>query len=631
MRDVLKHRGPDDAGLFLEGPVGLAHRRLSIVDLVSGHQPMSNEDGSLQIVYNGEIYNHADHRPGLEARGHVFATRSDTETILHLYEELGSRCVEHLRGMFAFAIWDRRKKELFIARDRLGVKPLYYVHTDDGSLFFASEIKAILSANALRPELNIAALPDHFANHATCDDTTLFAGVRRLLPGHTLLWKDGKVDIECYWDIRPGTAVENNSQSPAEYINEWRELFQASVKLRLMSDVPLGLFLSGGIDSSAIAAVMSQMVTGPIKTFSVAFNVPEANELEYARLVAQTFRTDHHEVLVDPVDFAAALPHLIWHEDEPLAHSASVALYFVSQLAQRHVKVVLTGEGSDELLAGYYRYRTTLLNLSSGRFYHRFSTDGIRRFVRVVASGLATGPLQRKLPRTFLWRTPDVDALYFDNFAVFPRNMLQDLFSKGLWDQLEQVNPYAGIQHYFDAYPSASLLQRLLYADLKTYLHELLMKQDQMSMAASIESRVPFLDQKLVEFSTALPDRLKLRGWTTKYVLREAMRGLLPKMIIKRPKMGFPVPLGHWFRGVFRPLLDEFVVSERAVSRGLFQPRFLQRIVAEHSTSAADHTERLWALLNLEIWQRHFIDGEPLRGGLPQILEKRTRGELSRN
>lgn len=621
MRDILRHRGPDDAGLFIEGPVGLAHRRLSIVDVASGHQPMSNEDESLQIVFNGEIYNHADYRSNLEARGHVFATRSDTETILHLYEEYGVRCVDHLRGMFAFAIWNRLAKELFIARDRLGVKPLYYVHTDDGSLFFASEIKALLAANALRPELNHAALPDYLANRATCDDTTLFAGVRRLPPGHTLLWKDGKVDIQCFWDVHPGDAVENHPQPTDKYVNDWRDLFQTSVKLRLMADVPLGMFLSGGIDSSAIAAVMSRLVSDPIKTFSVAFNVPEANELDYARLVARAFHTDHHEIMVEPADFAAALPHLIWHEDEPLAHSASVALYFVSQLAQRYVKVVLTGEGSDELLAGYYRYRTTLLNLSAGRIYHRFSTDGIRRLVRGMASGLAPDALRRKLPRTFLWRPSDVESLYFDNFAVFPHHMQRDLFSMDFWEQIEHVNPYAGMRRHFDAYPSATLLQRLLYADLKTYLHELLMKQDQMSMAASIESRVPFLDHKLVEFSTALPDRLKLHGWTTKYVLREAMKSLLPETILKRPKMGFPVPLGRWFRGAFRPLLDEFVVGERAVARGLFQPDFLQRLVQEHSMGAADHTERLWTLINFEMWQRIFLDGESPQGALPQIAE----------
>jgi asparagine synthase (glutamine-hydrolysing) len=268
MRDVLRHRGPDDAGLFVEGPIGLAHRRLSIVDLAMGHQPMSNGDGSLKIVYNGEIYDHADRRSDLEARGHVFATRSDTETILHLYEEYGGRCVEHLRGMFAFALWDRRKKELFLARDRLGVKPLYYVHTSDGSLYFASEIKALLAAGAVRPELNLAALPDYLANRATSDDTTLFAGVRRLPPGHTLRWKGGKIDLERYWDVLPGSPAESDLRSSSDCIDEWRELFRTSVRLRLMSDVPLGMFLSGGIDSSAIAAVMSGMVKEPIKTFS---------------------------------------------------------------------------------------------------------------------------------------------------------------------------------------------------------------------------------------------------------------------------------------------------------------------------------------------------------------------------
>lgn len=621
MRDVLRHRGPDDAGLFVEGPIGLAHRRLSIVDLATGHQPMASGDGSLRIVFNGEIYNHAEHRGRLEAGGHVFATRSDTEAILHLYEEHGGGCVEHLRGMFAFALWDRRRKELFLARDRLGVKPLYYVHAGDGSLFFASEIKALLAAGALRPELNLAALPDYLANRATSDEMTLFAAVRRLPPGHTLRWKDGRVDIECYWDARPETPAEVDSRPPGEYIDEWRELFRTSVQLRLMSDVPLGMFLSGGIDSSAIAAVMSGMVKEPIKSFSVAFDDPEANELEYARLAARAFGTDHHEVLVEPSDFAAALPHLIWHEDEPIAHSASIPLYFVSQLAQRHVKVVLTGEGSDELLGGYYRYRTTLLNLSAGRFYHQVSTEGLRRLVRSVACGAAPESLRRKLSRTFLCRPPDVDALYFDNFAVFPRHMQRELFSRDLQGRLGQADPYLSARHYFDASESASLLQRLLYADSKTYLQELLMKQDQMSMAASIESRVPFLDHKLVEFSTALPDRLKVRGWTTKYVLREAMKGLLPETILRRGKMGFPVPLGRWFRQAFRPLLEEYVVGERTVARGLFRPEFLERLVQEHGAGTENHTERLWTLVNFEMWQRHFLDGEPLAGALPQVEE----------
>lgn len=621
MATSLTHRGPDDEGFFLSGSVGLAHRRLSIVDLAMGHQPMTNEDGSLQIVFNGEIYNHADYRVDLQARGHVFSTHSDTETIVHLFEEYGSRCVDYLRGMFAFAVWSKRSRELFIARDRLGVKPLYYVHQADGSLYFASEIKALLAARAIRAELNVSALPDYLANRATFDDSTLFSGVRRLPAGHTLRWKDGKINIERYWDANPDRSEIDSKRPDADYVEEWYELFKTSVRLRLMSDVPLGMFLSGGIDSSAIAAVMSKMVTDPIKTFSVAFDVPEANELEYARLVSRTFRTDHHEVLVQPGDFAAALPHLIWHEDEPIAHSASVPLYFVSKLAQQYVKVVLTGEGSDELLAGYSRYRTTTANLAAGRIYHRATTESMRRLVRTLSSGLAPRTFRQKLSRTFLWRAPDVDALYFDNFSVFSQNQQLALLTRTAQDRVQGVSPYASMHHFFDAYPSASLLQKLLYTDVKTYLHELLMKQDQMSMAASIESRVPFLDHKLVEYSMALPERMKLRGWKTKYVLRKAMTGVLPDVILKRRKMGFPVPLDRWFREDFQPLLNEHLLSKRALARGYFQPEYLKKMVHEHASGVATHTDRLWTLLNLEMWQRQFIDGEPIATNLPQVME----------
>jgi asparagine synthase (glutamine-hydrolysing) len=381
MRDVITHRGPDDEGIYLSGAVGLGHRRLSIVDVAAGHQPMTNEDGSLHIVYNGEVYNHADYRAELEARGHTYRTHCDTETILHLYEEHGARSVEHLRGMFAFAIWDERKRELFIARDRLGVKPLYYVHTTDGSLYFASEIKSLLEASACAPEINFRALPDYLANHGTSDEETLFQNVKRLLPGHTLLWRDGQVKIEEYWDVRFSQGVDEGSShhSDEDYVREWTELFEHSVKLRLMADVPLGMFLSGGIDSSAIAAVMSRMVQEPIKTFSVAFKEREANELEYARMVATAFKTDHHEILVTPEEFFGELPKLVWHEDEPLAHPSSVALYFVSRLASRHVKVVLTGEGSDELMGGYERYSKTLYNLQLGARYHRWMNGSLRR------------------------------------------------------------------------------------------------------------------------------------------------------------------------------------------------------------------------------------------------------------
>jgi asparagine synthase (glutamine-hydrolysing) len=620
MRDIIRHRGPDDEGLYVEGPVGLGHRRLSIVDVASGHQPMTNEDGTLRIVYNGEIYNHTDFREELEARGHRYQTHCDTETILHLYEEHGARCVEHLRGMFAFAIWDARRRELFIARDRLGVKPLYYVHTDDGSLYFASEIKALLAARAVRAELNFAALPDYLANHATSEDETLFRGVRRLMPGHTLLWReDGRVQIEKYWDLSftggaggadasPEGARENRD---ADYVAEWRELFRTSVRLRLMADVPLGMFLSGGIDSSAIAAEMSGMVDAPVKTFSVAFREREANELEYARIVARAFRTDHHEVLVSPEQFFAALPRLVWHEDEPLAHPSSVALYFVSRLAARHVKVVLTGEGSDELLAGYGRYRKTVYNLALGARYERYAPRALRRGVRGLIAHLpAAHGVRRKLSRTFLNLSPDIESIYFDNFAVFSRAMQRGLLTGESRERAGTVEPYAGVSRHLARTDAESLLERLLYADTKTYLHELLMKQDQMSMAASIESRVPFLDHKLVEYTARLPERLKLRGWTTKYILRRSMEGVLPDAILKRPKMGFPVPVGAWFRGAFRGVIDEYVLSTRSLGRGLFEPGFVRELVARHQSGAEDHAERLWALVNFEMWMRQFMDGE---------------------
>ena len=610
MRDVIAHRGPDDRGIFVDDRVGLGHRRLSIVDVAGGRQPMSNEDGTLHIVYNGEVYNHGDFRQSLEARGHVYKTHCDTETILHLYEEHGAGAVDHLRGMFAFAIWDQPKRELFIARDRLGVKPLYYAHTSDGSHFFASEIKSLLAAGAVAPEINFQALPDYLANHATSNDETLFRGIRRLLPGHTLTWVNGRVSIKQYWDMDFGHG-RDEGRSDQDLVEEWTDLFRTSVRLRLMADVPLGMFLSGGIDSSAIAGVMSQMVSEPIKTFSVAFAERQANELEYARLVADKFKTDHHEIIVSPEDFFSALPKLVWHEDEPIAHPSSVALYFVSRLASQHVKVVLTGEGSDESLAGYERYYKTIYNMALGPGYHRFTSDKMRRAIRQCLSGLpARSRIRQKLRRTFLYLSPDIETLYYDNFAVFPRTMLPPLLTNETRERAGRLDPYATMRNYFEK-TRAGLLDRMLYVDLKTYLHELLMKQDQMSMAASIESRVPFLDHKLVEFSSRLPSRMKLRrGWTTKYILRQSMKGLLPETILKRPKMGFPVPVGDWFRGKFRPILDEYVLGNRALSRGLFNEEYVRRLVDEHQARTANHSERLWALVNLEIWQRQFLDGE---------------------
>jgi asparagine synthase (glutamine-hydrolysing) len=626
MRDSLTHRGPDEAGLFINESVGLGHRRLSIVDLSGGKQPMTNEDGSVQIIFNGEIYNHRDLRPGLLERGHHYSTSSDTETIIHLYEERGSGVVEDLRGMFAFAIWDDNRERLLLARDRLGIKPLYYVLTDDGVLYFASEIKALLEARAVRPQLNYDALADYAANRSTSGEETLFRGVKRLLPGHTLTWSDGRIAIERYWDVSFAKPVEPLSEG--EYVAQFMELFEEAVRLRLMADVPLGAFLSGGIDSSAIVEVMSRLVDEPIKTFSVAFAECEANELAFARQIAGTFKTDHHEILVTPGQFFEALPAMVYQEDEPIAHPSSLPLYFVSKLAVEHVKVVLTGEGSDELLAGYGKYRTTMYNLALGRAYHQSVPRGLRGSIKETIENLPqTSPLKQKLARTFLNLEPNVETLYFDNFSVFSRQMQAALFSGETRARMHQDNPYWKALEHGNHSDAETMLDKLLAIDLKTYLQELLMKQDQMSMAASIESRVPFLDHKLVEFAARLPVKMKLKGLTTKYILRRAMRGRLPDNILKRKKMGFPVPVGAWLRGPFTHLLDDYVLSPRALDRGIFNPGYVRELVARHRAGER-HDERLWALVNFEIWQRKFFDGEalPEESELPgSLVEMKSR------
>ncbi|HEX7941027.1 MAG TPA: asparagine synthase (glutamine-hydrolyzing) [Gemmatimonadaceae bacterium] len=609
LRDTITHRGPDGYGVFVEPGVALGHRRLSIVDVVHGTQPMASEDGSLQLIYNGEVFNHPTLMAQLKADGVEYRTHCDTETVLHIFERRGEAAPEELRGMFAYAVWDRRTRTLTLARDRFGVKPLYYALLDDGTLVFGSEMKAILASGMVRASLREDALPDYLANHATTGEGTLLAGIKRLLPGHTLVWRNGEIRTRRYWDLRFEAEAEE-TRPDAELIEEYHDRLKEAVRLRLMADVPLGAFLSGGIDSATITALMSQLVDEPIKTFSVGFAEREANELAYARIVAKAFKTDHHEVLVTPEQFFGALPTLVWHEDEPIAHPSSVALNFVSRLAAERVKVVLTGEGSDETLAGYGRYRKTILNMRLGGAYQAATPALVRSLVRHGLEALPASRTRQRALRTFFARPATLEALYLDNFAVFSREEQRSLIAADVRRRLATLDPYATATELMAGSDAKTLLDRLLYVDTKTYLHELLMKQDQMSMAASIESRVPFLDHPLVEFTARLPERLKLRGGTTKYILREAMRDVLPSEILTRGKMGFPVPIGAWLRGPYRRIVDELVLSPRALERGLLDPAAIRGIVARHA-AGEDHSERLWSLVNLEIWHRVVVDGEP--------------------
>jgi asparagine synthase (glutamine-hydrolysing) len=613
MGEVLAHRGPDEAGSHSDDRAALAHRRLSIVDLASGQQPLSNEDATIWIVYNGEIYNHSDVRTQLEAAGHHYRTRSDTETIVHAYEEWGDDCVHRFRGMFAFAIWDAPKRRLLLARDRLGVKPLYWSLVE-GRLLFGSEIKAILQSGLVQARPNEAALPEFLTTRYLSSDETLFRGIRRLMPGHVLVFQDGAVSIRQYWDIPVGKGREparaENGRHGRDLVAEFRARLEESVRLRLMSDVPLGMFLSGGLDSSAIAALMARMIDRPLQTFSVAFEERAFSELEYARAVARAVGAEAHEVVIGRTEFFSALPRLVWHEDEPIAHPSSVPLYFVSALARQHVKVVLTGEGSDELLAGYGKYPRSLLNWRAGALFDRLVPAAARRAVRDRIVPRIPGRAGRLAARSFLALDHSPEAIFFDSFAAIRLAALRPLLAPALRARATMESAYGASRALFDAPgAAASPLERALYADLKTYLVELLMKQDQMSMAASVESRVPFLDHVLVEFAAGLPDSWKLRGFTTKRILRAAAADLLPREILERPKMGFPVPFSEWMRGPSLRVARDVLLDRRAAERGLFDQPAVERMLARHQSGAAPAGDAIWSLLNLELWYRTAIDG----------------------
>jgi asparagine synthase (glutamine-hydrolysing) len=605
MTDAIRHRGPDGSGLFEDEFVSLGHRRLSIVDLALGGQPLCNETRDVWIVFNGEIFNHRDLRPGLEREGHRYATHSDTETIVHAYEQYGAECAGKLRGMFAFAIWDRPQNTLFCARDRMGKKPFYYYW--DGKLFaFASEIKALFEHPAISPRFQETHLPEYLTFGYASGEETLFTGIRKLMPGHHLTLRLGVPGaapvIRRYWEIpEPGQLEERSDES---WIEECRERLEEAVSTRLMSDVPLGMFLSGGVDSSTIAALIKRIASGPVKTFAVGYRETAYSELGYARQVADSIGTDHHQVTIGSDEFFQALPRMIWHEDEPIVWPSSVSLYFVSKLAAKQVKVVLTGEGSDELFGGYGRYRYYLLNsrwLGAYKLLPGFVRNAIRAGIH--HSPLLSGDLRRKLGHTFLGRGAELESLYLDNFySAFSGPELSPLMKRG------GESPYAGFLSYWNR-RGGSQLSRLLYADQKTYLVELLMKQDQMSMACSIESRVPFLDHHFVEFAARVPDHMKLRKGVGKYIVKKAAEGLISNDILYRKKMGFPTPIKQWLleeRG--GGLVNGLLNRDGFIAEYLNLP-VIEKLLDRHRGGSVDATDRIWRLLNLQMWGDLFFTG----------------------
>jgi asparagine synthase (glutamine-hydrolysing) len=613
MTEALAHRGPDDAGHFVEGRVGLGFRRLSIIDLSGGRQPMFNEDGSTAIVFNGEIYNYRDLAAEMITAGHTFQTRSDTETILHAYEEYGDDCVHHLRGMFAFAIWDRAKRRLLLARDRLGVKPVYY-YRDHRFFAFASEIKALLEIPSVPREVDPEALDLYLSLRYVPGPRTMFKNIFGLQPGHVLVMDETGVRTRKYWDIN---YTDAEPQSPEHLTERFGELLEESVRMRLIAEVPLGVFLSGGLDSSAILALMSKVAGGDrVKTFSVGYEASgakeeEANEFEYARLATNVFSAEHHEYRLSPKEFEDFVPDLVWHLDEPLADPSSIPLYFISKLAREHITVVLSGEGADEILAGYGIYRRML------------ALDRIHR--RVPAAGLLAPWLARLAPSEALrhyarMSGQPLEASYRGVCRGFGAESKRQLVGEDRMKHSErQLGELFG--SYFQAVENASPLNRMLYVDSKVWLpDDLLMKADKMTMATGLELRVPFLDHKLVEFAATLRDDCKLGGKGGKTLLRRSMRGILPEAIIDRPKKGFPIPIASWLRGPLRQFARENLLARHAACGRYLDTGAVTRIVDEHEQDRADRSQEIWALLVFEFWHRQFIDTIPGRPA-PILME----------
>lgn len=597
MCDVIRHRGPDDEGQYVQANVGLGMRRLSIIDLSTGHQPIFNEDRSMAIVFNGEIYNHKDIRKELETKGHVFATKTDTEAIIHAYEEWGVDCVQKLNGMFGFAIWDGRKDRLFLARDRVGIKPMYY-YVDENQLAFGSELKSIVQLDSVPREIEPKALDTFLTFEYIPSPYSIFKNIFKLPPGHWMLYENGEAKIRQYWHLE----YKKSNASTAELERKLEELLEDAVNIRLMSDVPLGAFLSGGLDSSSIVAMMTRHQKDPVKSFSIGFDEATYNELPYARAIAEKFKTEHFEEIITP-DAASLTEKILWMLDEPFGDFSVFPTYLVSEMARKNVTVVLSGDGGDELLAGYDTY---------------IAQGVARRYAKLPAflRKMAIEPIINALPPTakkkgfinkskrFIEGARLPDFLQHVRWMVFLQRAEKELlYSSDFSRSLNGYNSHGFIEEYFSQVTSNDPLDQMEYVDIKSYLvDDILVKVDRMSMANSLEARVPFLDHRFVEFAATIPSELRLNGKRTKHILKSSLQHELPMNIIERGKEGFSIPIKNWVKNELKPMMMSALSEQNVKDKGFFDPKYVNRLVDEHLKGRENHSHRIWALMVFHMW-----------------------------
>jgi asparagine synthase (glutamine-hydrolysing) len=606
MADTIYHRGPDDEGYYVSGPIGLGFRRLSIIDLKSGHQPVANEDGTVQIIFNGEIYNYKELRALLLNKGHVFRTNSDTEVIVHLYEEFGPQCLDMLRGMFAFAIWDANTKTLFLARDRVGIKPLYYCLTDT-SLVFASEIKAILADPSIRRDIAPEMIDRFLTFLYVPGEETLLKGIRKLAPGHYLIVRDGKTTIKQYWDLRFAEPAKSRSLKDAEA--ELLSLLAESVELHMIADVPVGVLLSGGVDSTGVLSFATHATDKPVSSFTVGFSGGQvADERPYAKLAAEKFGTTHHDMTITAEDFVAFLPKYVWHMEEPVCEPPAIAMYYVSKLARKYVKVLLSGEGGDEAFAGYSNYRNLV-------WLERVKR-GLSPLNGTVARGLSLADSLFHLPRVAKYvplmsdRFPGYYYSRTSNPYRYTGNGLGKVYSADFAraiDREHSLEPVRALQAHVEG---QNTLDAMLYIDTKSWLpDELLIKADKMTMANSVELRVPLLDHKVLEFAASLPPSFKLNGFTPKYILKKVLSQKIPTEILNRKKTGFPVPYESWLRNDLKDVIWSVLTDRRTIERGYFSKDAVEALLRANS-NGTNYSKEIFSLMSFELWQRTFLERE---------------------